>query len=417
MANSMVIVTPTLSHAVWAPMTSLTHHVAPQGATSPTPLPSSSHVEDDKENLIVPCTPTSSSISAASSSRRPHSVVHPQQHRKTSSLSSPATQVQQHTATSKTHSRSLSLRDTQLLGSLTLQESALLKPPTGGEVKRQNVMVATPPENLPPSPPLTNHGTDGDADDDSEVPPTTESQMEKQEEDITEAWREDMAKTRQSRELTREHPLGEGSSGDARVEVELEKGHRPSMSQDRALPSPEMGTVAVSRPFEIVRPPRRTASPKPPHSSYYLGPPTGQTAYATPPCGQMGVHHPREIIRIERDYDHGELVQFSSSYPLELQDRITPTQFLETINALNEGLIRAHSLSSAFIDNTMAVLTLWLSPLFIESRYDKEMKRLQQLVDALNAELYNPQGLNILWPRKCAFLFVSLIPKNNLILC
>ncbi|KAF8503949.1 Golgin subfamily A member 7/ERF4 family-domain-containing protein, partial [Hysterangium stoloniferum] len=148
--------------------------------------------------------------------------------------------------------------------------------------------------------------------------------------------------------------------------------------------------------------------PKPPHSSYYIGPPSNMSAYGTPPCGQMGVHHPREIVRIERDYDHGELVQFSSAYPLEIQGRITPTQFLETINALNEGLIRAHSVRAAALYNVLAVLTLWISPLFLESRYDKEMGRLQQLVDVLNAELYNPQGLNILWPRKSAFLFVSL---------
>jgi len=36
------------------------------------------------------------------------------------------------------------------------------------------------------------------------------------------------------------------------------------------------------------------------------------------------------------------------------------------------------------------------------------MGRLQQLVDILNGELYNPQGLNILWPRKSAFLFLEI---------
>jgi hypothetical protein len=35
------------------------------------------------------------------------------------------------------------------------------------------------------------------------------------------------------------------------------------------------------------------------------------------------------------------------------------------------------------------------------------MQRLEQLIGDLNAELYNPVGLNILWPRNVAFLFVS----------
>lgn len=40
----------------------------------------------------------------------------------------------------------------------------------------------------------------------------------------------------------------------------------------------------------------------------------------------------------------------------------------------------------------------------------QEMKRLQELITQLNSELYNPVGLNILWPRKVAFLFVRDIP-------
>ena len=34
------------------------------------------------------------------------------------------------------------------------------------------------------------------------------------------------------------------------------------------------------------------------------------------------------------------------------------------------------------------------------------MERLRYLFDDLNAGLYNPVGLNILWPRDVAFLFV-----------
>ena len=36
------------------------------------------------------------------------------------------------------------------------------------------------------------------------------------------------------------------------------------------------------------------------------------------------------------------------------------------------------------------------------------MLRLRDLIDDLNAGLYNPVGLNILWPRNVAFLYVCV---------
>ncbi|KAJ6626977.1 Golgin subfamily A member 7/ERF4 family-domain-containing protein, partial [Mycena sp. CBHHK59/15] len=143
-----------------------------------------------------------------------------------------------------------------------------------------------------------------------------------------------------------------------------------------------------------------------PKSSYYFGPPPSDSAYGSHPVGQIGIHHPREILRVERDYTGGELIQFAPIYPLELEGRITPTQFLESINAINELLISAHSLRYSFLDNALAVFTLQLSRWILTSHYEKEMRRLQQLIRDLNVEVYNPVGLNILWPRKVAFLFV-----------
>ena len=66
----------------------------------------------------------------------------------------------------------------------------------------------------------------------------------------------------------------------------------------------------------------RRRRPLIPHSAYYNGPPPSDSAYGTPPVGQIGIHHPREIVRIERDYAGGELVQFSSIYPIELEGRV-----------------------------------------------------------------------------------------------
>ena len=66
----------------------------------------------------------------------------------------------------------------------------------------------------------------------------------------------------------------------------------------------------------------RRSRPLVPYSSYYFGPPPPDAAYGTPPVGQIGLHHPREIVRIERDYSGGELPQFSPVYPLEFEGRV-----------------------------------------------------------------------------------------------
>ncbi|KAH0838715.1 Golgin subfamily A member 7/ERF4 family-domain-containing protein [Lanmaoa asiatica] len=145
-----------------------------------------------------------------------------------------------------------------------------------------------------------------------------------------------------------------------------------------------------------------------PHSSYYFGPPPPDSAYGTSPVGQIGVHHPREIVRIERDYAGGELIQFSPIFPLELEGRITATQFHQTINDINEILISAHSIQHAFVDNLLAVITLQLSTLVMTSHYAKDMRRLKRKIEELNAQLYNPVGLHILWPQKVAFLFLEI---------
>ncbi|KAF9229814.1 hypothetical protein BS17DRAFT_688683, partial [Gyrodon lividus] len=145
-----------------------------------------------------------------------------------------------------------------------------------------------------------------------------------------------------------------------------------------------------------------------PHSSYCFGSPPTDSAYGTPPVGQIGVHHPREIIRIERDYESGELIQFFPIYPLELEGRIKATQFLETINDINEILISAHSIYHSLMFNLLAVFTLQLSTLLVTPHYTKEMRRLERRIEELNTTVYNPVGLNILWPQKVAFLFVSL---------
>lgn len=42
----------------------------------------------------------------------------------------------------------------------------------------------------------------------------------------------------------------------------------------------------------------------------------------------------------------------------------------------------------------------------------QEMAKLQKLLESVNAETFNPAGLNILPPRRSAFLFVSVQPRE-----
>lgn len=129
-----------------------------------------------------------------------------------------------------------------------------------------------------------------------------------------------------------------------------------------------------------------------PVSSYRFGPPGRDSVFYTPPMGRIGVHHPREIVRVERDYTGGEIVQFASVYPMELEGRvsffylffraslpchvpifmqITPRQFMESINAINEILISAYNLWHSVFDSSVEIFSLQLSKLFISTHYER----------------------------------------------
>ena len=51
--------------------------------------------------------------------------------------------------------------------------------------------------------------------------------------------------------------------------------------------------------------------------------------------------------------------------------QITPTQFLETINAINEYLLSAHSLGHAFVDNALAFFSLQITRAITRTHYEK----------------------------------------------
>ena len=111
---------------------------------------------------------------------------------------------------------------------------------------------------------------------------------------------------------------------------------------------------------------------RPPHSSYALSATPGDIYFGSEPTGTIGLHHPKEIVRIERDWSAGaEVCQFYSSWVMELEGRVTPTHFLDLINTINHHLQLAHSPGATVWENTLAVLTWHTSLWWYTSHYEK----------------------------------------------
>ncbi|GAA6016162.1 hypothetical protein JCM10207_004467 [Rhodosporidiobolus poonsookiae] len=133
-----------------------------------------------------------------------------------------------------------------------------------------------------------------------------------------------------------------------------------------------------------------------------------ESVYGTAPVGTIGKTKPREVIRIERDYSAGETCQFWSGWIWELEGRVSPTDFQNTLNELNTVLASAHDPYKSIMDNCIAVLTLYLSPYVLSSHYEREMRKFERILERANREVYNPVGLNFLSPRKNAYLFLEV---------
>ncbi|CAG8433129.1 7790_t:CDS:2 [Ambispora gerdemannii] len=118
---------------------------------------------------------------------------------------------------------------------------------------------------------------------------------------------------------------------------------------------------------------------------------------------------PKQIIRIERDYSRGELCQFYAAFPLEIDGRVSPRVFQQTITTLNELLEKAHSPKYNWVDNFLACLTLYMSTLCKRPHYDRMVEEICKFLDNENKTTYNHQGLNFRNPQKTAFLFVSFL--------
>jgi hypothetical protein len=121
-----------------------------------------------------------------------------------------------------------------------------------------------------------------------------------------------------------------------------------------------------------------------------------------------GITAPKQIIRIDRDYAKGELCQFQTVFPLEIDGRINPRRFQQTIDTINEMLAKAHNPKHNFFDNCLACLTIYTSTLCLRTHFDRMIEEICKFLDSENITLYNSQGLNFRDPRRTSFLFLEL---------
>ncbi|WVW86618.1 hypothetical protein I302_108671 [Kwoniella bestiolae CBS 10118] len=145
-----------------------------------------------------------------------------------------------------------------------------------------------------------------------------------------------------------------------------------------------------------------------PRSYYALQALPPHSYFHQPITGTIGKHLPKEVIRIDRDWSGGEVCQFDTVYPMELEGRIKPNQMLEFITSLNEILYSAYAVRPTIWDNLIAVGTLWTSLFWRESHFERELQRAERFIHEHNTGLFNPQGLNVLTPRYVALQFLEI---------
>ncbi|RSH85810.1 uncharacterized protein EHS24_003990 [Apiotrichum porosum] len=133
-----------------------------------------------------------------------------------------------------------------------------------------------------------------------------------------------------------------------------------------------------------------------------------ETYYGQPPTGVVGRDLPKEIVRIERDWSLGDICQFATAFPLELESRLSPASFQLFVEAINDPLREAYSTSGAVIDNIIAIVTWWTSLIWRTSHFEKELQRAEEVIRMANETTFNRVGLNILSPREVALQYLEI---------
>ncbi|KAI9632918.1 Golgin subfamily A member 7/ERF4 family-domain-containing protein [Dioszegia hungarica] len=134
----------------------------------------------------------------------------------------------------------------------------------------------------------------------------------------------------------------------------------------------------------------------------------GLSYFGQAKTGVVGLHLPKEVIRVERDWSDGEICQFETSFPMELDGRITPMAFQSLIESINTRLTAAYSIRGAAIDNLIAIASWWTSIWWRTSCFERNLQAAEKQIKEANEGVFNPAGLNVLSPRDVALQYLEI---------
>ncbi|XP_071441811.1 golgin subfamily A member 7 [Hetaerina americana] len=104
-------------------------------------------------------------------------------------------------------------------------------------------------------------------------------------------------------------------------------------------------------------------------------------------------------VFVQRDYSEGTLVRFQTRFPPELEDKIEPQLFEQTINTMNSIYAEAEKAGcSTYCEGCMACLTAYLIYICTETHYEKCLRKVAKYVVEQNERVYVPRGLLITDP-------------------
>lgn len=104
-------------------------------------------------------------------------------------------------------------------------------------------------------------------------------------------------------------------------------------------------------------------------------------------------------IFIPRDYSHGDGVRFSSSFPNELDGILEKEHFDEIMSKINTLYANAEKVSPRSICESVAgCLTAYVIFLFIDTQYDRALKKVSKFIDQQNYTLNRSNGITLIDP-------------------
>ncbi|OQV26082.1 putative Golgin subfamily A member 7 [Hypsibius exemplaris] len=128
------------------------------------------------------------------------------------------------------------------------------------------------------------------------------------------------------------------------------------------------------------------------------------TSYAYAPVSTSS----RYAVFIERDYTQGIQVRFQEKFPAELDGKMDPATFQSIIQRLNEIYDDAESPNCATAwENCVGCCTCYLAFIFMESRYNKCLKKARSYIAEQNRQLTS-RGITIIDPYERGMRLVEI---------